>query len=572
MSGKFFDSSTEVNNLKQMLERSADLFGDKNAFWLKSKSGKYYGVKYSEFKNDVDSLGTALINLGLKNKHIALISENRYEWCLTYLAAANGTGVIVPLDRELPAAEICNLIKRSKASALVFSEKLYSKIHDIIDELSEVEFLINMDAAEDTEEYLSLSKLIAEGNKLLNSGNRDFIDAEIDPDVMSFLIFTSGTTDLAKGVMLSHRNIAFDVISVSEAVKMYSSDSILSILPLHHTYECTAGFLTMVYNGCSISFCEGLKYITKNLQEVKPTLLISVPLILENVHKKIWDQAKKRKSLYFKLKVGLSVSNFLLNNFKVDVRKKLFKQIQQNLGGRLRIVISGAAGLNPEVGKCLNDLGIPIYQGYGLTECSPIVSVNREDNLKHNSIGLPLNGVQIRIDNPNEEGIGELVVKGPNVMLGYYENEAATASVLKNGWLYTGDLGYLDVDGFYYITGRKKNVIVTKNGKNIFPEEVESYLNKSPYILESLVSGENNKDSDETLVIAQIVPNFEAIKQKLNVDILSNDDVYKIISAEVKSVNKSMPLYKHIKKFTIRETEFVKTTTKKIKRYAQNIS
>lgn len=572
MSGKFFDSATEIQDLKQMLERSVNLYGDKNAFWLKSKNGQYYGVKYSQFKNDIDSLGTALINLGLKNKRIALISENRYEWCVTYLATANGTGVIVPLDRDLPAAEIANLIKRSKASALVFSEKLYKKIREITDEISDVEFLVNMDAPEDTEDYLSFSRLIAHGRKLLNSGNREFIDAEIDPDAMSFLLFTSGTTDLAKGVMLSHRNITFDVVSVSDAFKMNSSDSILSILPLHHTYECTAGFLTMVYNGCSISFNEGLKYITKNLQEVKPTLLLSVPLILENVHKKIWDQAKKKKFLYFKLKAGLAVSNFLLNNFKIDVRKKFFRQIQENLGGRLRIVISGAAGLNPEVCKCLNDFGIPIYQGYGLTECSPIVSVNREGHLKYNSIGLPLNGVQIKIDNPNEDGIGELVVKGPNVMLGYYENEAATANVLKNGWLYTGDLGYLDVDGFYYITGRKKNVIVTKNGKNIFPEEVEAYLNRSPYILESLVSGERDKNSDETLVVAQIVPDFEAIKKKLNVDILSNDDVYKIISSEVKSVNKSMPLYKHIKKFTIRETEFAKTTTKKIKRYAQNIS
>jgi len=323
----------------------------------------------------------------------------------------------------------------------------------------------------------------------------------------------------------------------------------------------------MIYNGCCISFNEGLKHISKNLKEFKPTLLLSVPLILENMYKKIWDQASKKFSLKIKLKVAIVLSNFLLTFLKIDLRKTLFRNILDSVGGRLRIVISGAAAIDPAISKGLTSMGINILQGYGLTECSPIVTVNPLENCRYDSVGKPLPGIEIKIDNPDEEGIGELVVKGDNVMIGYYENPLATEKVLKDGWLYTGDLGYVDDFGFYYITGRKKNVIVTKNGKNIFPEEVEAYLNKSPYILESLVWGKYDENSGETFVNAQIVPDMEIIKQKLKLDNPSYDDIYSLISHEVKAANKNMPSYKHVRSFTIREDEFAKTTTKKIKRY-----
>lgn len=386
---------------------------------------------------------------------------------------------------------------------------------------------------------------------------------------MSFLIFTSGTTDLAKGVMLSHKNICSDLMSVTSSIYFDSTDSVLSILPLHHTYACTVDFLTITYYGACISFNEGLKHISRNLKETSPTILILVPLIIENMYQKVWAQASKDKKLKFKLKLGLSISNFLYNNFKIDIRKKLFKQIIDNLGGRVRLIIAGAAGIDPVVSKGFRSFGITILQGYGLTEASPIISVNRENLYRDDSIGLPLPGIEVKIVNPDKDGIGEIIVKGGNIMLGYYQNEAATQKVLKDGWLYTGDLGRIDSHGFIYLTGRKKNVIVTKNGKNVFPEEVESYINKSPYIKESLVTGKNIDANGETIVTAQIVIDLDIIKEKLGTDTPSEEEIYKLIKSEINHANHNMPLYKRVQDFTIRENEFAKTTTKKIKRYLE---
>ena len=510
-----------------------------------------------------------MIDLGLKDAFIAVAGENRYEWCVAYLAVVNGTGVVVPLDRELPVNEIENLLKRSRSSAVVFSGKLENEMKKVRETLSSVKYYINMDQEEDEDGFLSYKKLISRGRELLENGNREYLDAQIDPDVMSILLFTSGTTDLAKGVMLSHRNICSNIMAVCSSIYIDCNDSALSILPLHHTYECTAGFLVMVYNGCTISFNEGLKHIAKNLKETRPTLLILVPLILENMYKKIWEQAGKQRGMKTKLKLALFFSNILFGLFGIDLRKKLFRPILDNIGGRVRLIISGAAAIDPRVSKGLRSMGIKVIQGYGLTECSPIVTVGREANIRDDSIGQPLPGVEVRIDSPDRDGIGEIVVKGENVMLGYFENKLATDRVLKDGWLYTGDLGKVDKDGFFTITGRKKNVIVTKNGKNVFPEEVEAYLNKSPYILESMVWGKVDENTDETLVCAQIVPDYDVLREKLKTDNISPDEVFNIISNEVKSINRSMPLYKHIKQFTIRETEFAKTTTKKIKRYLE---
>ncbi len=571
-----------INNLKDMINQSVELYSENNAFMLKNADGSYKGVKYSDFKSDIDGFGTALINLGLKDKFIAVISENRYEWCVTYLSTVNGAGVIVPLDKELPLSEIENLLIRSDASAVVFSKKYEKEMRMLAATLPSIKYFIRMDREERTSDigiqegsdskFLSFKSLIDKGRNLIASGNRTFIDADIDCEKMCSLIFTSGTTDLAKAVMLSHKNICADVMGVCQSLYIDSSDSSLSILPIHHTYECTAGFLVIIYNGCTMYFNEGLKHISKNLKEYQPTLLFLVPLILENMYKKIWDQVNKKMSTKVKMKVALLVSNVLLKAFKIDIRRKLFRQIHENIGGKVRLIISGAAGIDPKVLAGFHALGINVLQGYGLTECSPIVTVNREGIFKHSSIGQPLPGIEVKLVDVNSEGVGELVVKGNNVMLGYHENKLATEKVLKDGWFYTGDLGYMDKKGYFYITGRKKNVIVTKNGKNIFPEEVETYLNKCQCILECLVWGKYDEESNETYVNAQIVPDLEAIKEKLKIDNPSSDDIHKAISLEVKSVNKIMPLYKRVREFTIRDTEFEKTTTKKIKRYAEKIS
>lgn len=571
MNSKAPFSVRPIVSLKDMIGQSEKLFGSKNAFLIKEKNDNIKGVSYSEFKNDMDALGTAFLDMGLKGKNVAVIGENRYEWCVTYLAAVNGTGMIVPLDKELPLPELENLLSRSGAAAIVFSGKHAEDIKKITASVTSVEYFINMDAGQDYENILSFNMLVEKGRLLLKSGNRSYLDSTIDADAASILLFTSGTTDLAKGVLLSHKNICSNIMGVTSSVRVYSSDTNLSILPLHHTYACTVDFLTMVYNGCTVAFNEGLKHISKNLKEYRPTVLILVPLIIENMYNKIWSQAAKKPRLRFKLKTALFISNTLYNTFNIDIRKKLFRQIHENIGGNIRIIIAGAAAINPDVSKGFRAMGIPSLQGYGLTECSPIVTVNRDDEYNDSSIGFPLPGLDVKIDSPGKDKIGEIIVKGDSVMLGYYKNEEATGRVLKNGWLYTGDLGYVDQSGFFHITGRKKNVIVTKNGKNIFPEEVEAYLNKSPFIKESLVWGKFEDETGETKVNAQIVVDIDAIKNKHKVNGLSKDEIKKIIKGEVKAVNRSMPSYKRIQDYIIRENEFAKTTTKKIKRHAENM-
>lgn len=561
----------KVKDLKDMMVQSTNLFGSRNAFLIKGQNGEYYAKTYKELKYDIDALGTALIDMGLKDKKIAILSQNKAEWCTTYLTVTGGVGVVVPLDRELPYNEVENLTSRAGVNAIVFSSKHRSDMLKLSG-TSDINYFIDMDLdADDDNNFLSFANLIEKGKTLLANGDRRYLDAEIDENKMTALIFTSGTTDLAKGVMLSSKNIVSDVISVCSMLYLDETDSGLSILPLHHTYECTANFLVMMYNGCCFSFNEGLKYIVQNLQETKPSILMLVPLILENMHKKIIKQASKNFLSKLKLNVALEISNFLYYFLKIDIRKKIFKQVHNIFGGRVRLVISGAAAINPDVSNDLCAMGVRIVQGYGLTECAPIVSVNNDRGFRHDSAGKALAGIDIGVEDVGEDGIGEFVVTGDNVMLGYYENPAATSKVLKNGRLYTGDLGYIDEEGYLYITGRKKNVIVTKNGKNIFPEEVEAYLAKCPYVKESLVWGRFDEESGETEVNAQVVVDIDEIKEKLRLNIISNEEIYKLIQAEIKEINKQMPMYKRIKDFTIREEEFAKTTTKKIKRYVENI-
>ena len=554
-----------VTDFKDLLTQSAELFGDKDAYRIKNSDGEYYGITYKEHKEDVDALGTSLLAMGLKNESIAVIGENRYEWCTTYLAVTGGVGIIVPLDKELPIDELKNLIKRSNVKAIVFSGKFNSVMQELKNENNNLKYYIDMDLESEENDILSFKKLIANGKKLIAGGDKKYLNAKIDPEKMAILLFTSGTTDLAKGVMLSTKNILTNIMAISSVIPISENDRVLSILPLHHTYECTADFLTPIYKGVTIHFNEGLKYIGKNLQEVKPTFVLVVPLILESIHKKIWATINKENKTG-KVKTALKLTGFMNNYFKIDLTKNVFKDIHKFLGGSIKFLIVGGAAPDNDVIKDLREFGITVRQGYGLTETSPIIAVNQLKKYKDAAAGLPLPGLEVKIHEPDEEGIGEIKVKGDSIMLGYYQNEEATNNVLKKGWLYTGDLGYMDKDGFLHITGRQKNVIVTRNGKNIFPEEVEAYLNKSEYIKECIVYGKEHKD--DTMVCALIHPDFDLVKSALSKNEITDEEVYNFIKAEVKKINKDMPLYKKVKTIEIRKEEFIKTTTKKIKRNA----
>ena len=554
-----------IANLRQMLYESCELYKDNVAYLSKDESKKYQEIKYGKVLEDVKALGVALIGLGLKDKRVAIIGENRYEWSISYLAVICGVGVVVPLDKMLPEQEIKNCLKRADVSAVIYSDKLDDKIEEIKKEFGNIEYFITM---KKDENVLSVEQLVQRGKELIESGDRKYEDAEIDENVMASLLFTSGTTSESKAVMLSHKNIANNIENMTKLVEFFSEDRMLSILPIHHTYECTCGFLMPIYKGSSVAYCDGLKYIASDMKEAKPTVVLAVPLIVESMYDKIWQNINKQGKTNL-VKTMIKVTN-ALDKLGIHLKKKVFKEIHENFGGRIRLLIAGAAAINPEVSKGLRDLGLFAMQGYGLTETSPIAAVNRPVDYKDAAVGLPLPGSEVKIDNPNDEGVGEIIVKGDSVMLGYYQNEEATNEVLKDGWFYTGDLGYIDEDGFVYVSGRKKNVIITKNGKNIYPEELEGLLNESKYIKESMVY--EKAKGDDKKIVAAIVVDQEVLNEEsggLSHGSLSPEEIKDLIWGEVKKVNDKLVLEKHIREIDIRDNEFEKTTTMKIKRYIE---
>ncbi|WP_206458604.1 AMP-dependent synthetase/ligase [Anaerovorax sp. IOR16] len=558
-----FYENRPIRDLKDMIHSSAELYKDRAAYLVKDKPGGVYRpISFQQLKEDIDCLGTAFMDLKLTGQKVALIGENRYEWIVSYLAIANGTGVIVPLDRELSSGEIQNLLIRAEVSAIVFSAKVERKVFEALEGVEGIDCIISMDAASDNHNILSLKHLIERGKKLILEENRYFIDAEIDPEAMHMLLFTSGTTGMAKGVMLSHKNICANVYNMSKYVNVRDNQTGLSVLPMHHTYEFTCHNMTALYQGCSIAICEGLKYIVKNMAEAKATVMLGVPLIFESMHKKVWKKAEASGKAD-KMRAAITVSK-TLNKFNIKATKKLFKSVHQALGGHMRLLIVGAAAIDPQVVSDFNAMGITMIQGYGMTENSPIIAVNTDRYYKDAAAGLPMPGTEIQIINKDENGVGEIICKGDSVMIGYYKDPEETEKVLKDGWLYTGDYGYFDKDGFLYIAGRKKNVIVTKNGKNIFPEEVEFHLGKNDYIKEVLVSGIEDEKSGETVVFAEIVPEYSVIEEKLGK--LSEEALRKLLKQVIDDTNDHMATYKRVKRFKIREEEFEKTTTKKIKR------
>ncbi len=545
----------KAKTLKELAVNGAKNFSDDLAFIIKHKNNSkitYENITYTKFLNHINSFGTGLLKKGFTGKRVALIGPNSYEWMLTYFTVQSGIGILIPLDKGLPDSEIEYSLQKSKADVIVFSEEYSDRIMELKETTNLTKFICMQ---KNNKNIPTIQDFMNIGTRELKKGNTLFSSLEIDPNELSLILFTSGTTSLAKAVMLTQRNILVSVNGVTEILDVTPKDVGIALLPFHHTF----GALSVMYlfaGGACTTFCDGLRYIGDNLKEYHVTTFICVPLLLESMYKKIMLQIEKTNKTK-KVNFALALSKFLLF-FKIDIRRKLFKEIIDSIGG-LRMAISGASALDPRVQKGLNDFGIRASQGYGLTETAPVLTAPKNDMDKIGSCGTPIPEVEVKIANPNENGIGEIIARGPNVMLGYYENEEATNEVIKDGWFYTGDLGYKDDDNFFYITGRKKNVIVLKNGKNIYPEELEVLINKLPYVNECIVFG-YPKD-DDLIVSTKIVYDAKQIGNNLDEKEIKNK-----IWEDIKKLNNTLPTYKYIKNLFISEEPMIKTTTSKIKR------
>ena len=557
----------EINNFRELLNRVEKNFSKNIAYKFKkdatAKTPEYVEITYKQFIEDIKALSTGLLSENLSKKKIVLIGNNRYEWCTSYLAITTGGMIVVPLDKALPNNEIETLIKRSEAEAVIFEKKYKDIMLEIKQNNHNIKTLICMD--EENEEGIKNYKdIIEHGRDLIKNGNNEYENIVIDSDKESIMLYTSGTTNLPKAVKLSQRNICSNISAIATWVKVYPTDTLLSFLPIHHTFECTITFLYGLYSGAAVAFCDGLKHIQKNLAEYKISVFVAVPLVLETMYKKI-QHAIDEKGKTELINKMTKISNTLLK-CHIDLRKILFKQVLDNFGGNLRVVFYGAAPMNKETIIGYNNLGIALTQGYGLTETSPVISAETDKEKRPGSVGLVLDNLEVKIDNPDKDGIGEITVKGPSVMLGYYKNEEETKKVLKDGWFSTGDFGYIDEDGFLYVTGRKKDIIVLRNGKNVYPQEIEFLINKIPYVVESIVYS-RDKSKTDTMLCAKIVYDEEIIKTQLGEK--SEKEYSDIIWQEIKEINKQLPTFKHIKSITITKEPLQKTTTQKVKRYEE---
>lgn len=554
----------EFKDIKEIVYNSAKKYADHIAFIIKHQEGKnktYENITYKTFLEQINSLGTKLYEMGLKNKRIAVVGRNRYEWVLAHLSNLLGGIISVPLDKDLPIDELESSLIRSKADAVLFDEKYIEKIEEI-------------KARNNTnlKEYICMSKLTGykdihtlkdEGKKLLDEGNKEYISAKINENEMNILLFTSGTTSKSKAVMLSQKNIASNVYAMQRVEGIYDTDSNLAFLPFHHIFGSTA-MIMMLACGVRTSFPDGLRYVAQNLKEYEVSVFVGVPLLVEAIYNKVVKEIEKQGKTKL-IKIATKISNFLLK-FHIDIRRKLFKQIIDQLGGKMRFVVSGGAPLDPKVEEGFIDLGIRVVQGYGLTETAPVICAENDFKTRIGSIGVPMENDTVEIVNKDENGIGELRVKGPNVMLGYYENEEETNKVLKDGWFYTGDLGYMDKDGFIFITGRQKNMIVLKNGKKVFPEEMETLVNRIDLVEECMVFGmPDENDKNDIKLSVKVVYSKDEVKEKYG-DI-SEEEIRNIIWDRIKNeVNTTVPRYKHIMNMILTDQELIKTTTKKVKR------
>lgn len=561
-SKKIFEAK-EFKNIKEIIYESAKKYNEKIAFVIKHQENKtitYENVNYRRLLEDINRFGTSLYDMGFKGKRIAVIGRNRYEWALAHLSNLLGGIVSVPLDKDLQYDELENSLIRSNAECIIFDEKLVERIEEIKEKgNTQLKEYICMG---DIEGFISVKDLINKGEELLKDGKKDYINAQIDENEMNILLFTSGTTSKSKAVMLSHKNIASNIYALQCVEDIRDTDTNIAFLPFHHIFGSTCMAL-MLAQGVKTVFPDGLRYIKQNLNEYKVTVFVGVPVLTEAIYKTIIKEIEKQGKTKL-IKFALKVSNILLK-LHIDIRRKLFKQVIDALGGELRFVITGGAPADPLGLKGFNDFGIKTAQGYGLTETAPVICAETENHRKNGSVGIPMINDTIEIANKDENGIGEIRVKGPNVMLGYYEMPEETEQVLRDGWFYTGDLGYFDKDGFLFITGRNKNMIVLKNGKKVFPEELETLVNRLELVEESMVFGlPDEQDKNDVKLSVKIVYNKDVAQEKYKEK--TEKELYDIIWNQIKEINKTFPRYKHIQNMILTSEELIKTTTKKVKR------
>lgn len=562
-----------VETIKEFVDSSTARFAERPAYLYKDEHGTpFQQMTYGAFRTAQNALGTALLARGLKDSKIAVTGENSHRWALSYFATVCGVGVIVPIDRNLEREEIINLLTRADVELLFASVKMAEKVGAVLDDVPELKTVVLMNAPGEEisdliadERVITQEQLIAEGKRLLEEGETAYLSAQVQPEDLATILYTSGTTGLAKGVMLSHRNLAQNVFNMSKYVKIPDGGRVLDVLPMHHAYEMTCTVMTCFYQGAAVVICEGLKYIQQNFVEAKCCIMLGVPLIFENIYRKIWNKAEKSGNAE-KLRRGIGFSKRLgLRNSRMAT-SRLFKAIHGIFGEDLYLLIAGGAAIDPKVIVEFEAMGLPMMQGYGMTENAPIIAVNQDRYGKAASAGKAMPGTEIRIVEQDESGIGEIICKGPSVMMGYYKDPENTEKTLRDGWLYTGDYGYFDEDGFLYITGRKKNVIVTKGGKNIFPEEVEYYLLLSEYVNEVIVYGKHEEVKDDLICTAILYPDYKLLEEK---GCRSDEAVYRKLKAAVAEANAKMPPYKRVKRIEIRDEDFIKTTTLKIKRFEE---
>lgn len=557
---------TNYKTIKEVFDRSTRLYSEKVFIHEKFGHDTFQEITYGKFREDVISLGTAIREiLKIKNEKIAVIGENTYEWYVSYMSLLCSDNISVNLDKDISNDEIINLINRSGAKAVIFSKKKKDIFESIKKDIPTVKYFIEMYSEESLKnENVGFEYLLSEGKKVVENGNDEFLKIEIDENEFKVLIFTSGTTSKPKGVMICNKNLAQNINAVSTYVHIVPTDIFFSILPLHHTYESTIGFLLPMAYGCSIAVCQGLRYLIDDMKEVKPTVMLAVPLLLEKLYKRVNESIKnsKKESIVNSM---IYVTN-VLKYSGIDIKQKVFKEILINLGGSMRVIVSAAAPIDATIIKWFEDIGIEMLQGYGLTETAPIAALTPEFDRKPGSVGKPVNCAEFKIDNPNENGEGEILIKSDTLMLGYYKDKEKTDEVVVDGWFHSGDIGYIDQKQNVFVTGRCKNVIVTKNGKNIYPEELELLIGNLAEVKECVVVGKESTMKDDLVITAMIFPNYQYISKKYSVDSSENEKIQEMLMEKIKEINEKLPSYKRVKKVEVKQKEFDKTTTMKIKR------
>lgn len=560
-------SFKRFRDIKQLIYNSAKLYPNNIAFTTKIKNThnetEYINHTYTDLLNDINAFGTSLYKLGLKNKRVAVIGYNCYEWAVAHLSNLLGNIVSVPLDKGLQIGELENSLVRSEVEAIVFDHKLEEVMKEIIKNgKTKIKYYI---CTEKMPEYLYFYDLLADGKREIEKGNKDYINAKIDPHKMSILLFTSGTTSLSKAVMLNQNGIATNIYDMQLVEVFYDTDVNIAFLPFHHIFGST-GMLVMLASGMKTVFPDGLRYIKQNLAEYKVSVFVGVPILIEKMYSTVQKELEKRKKLKL-VSFLIGLSNFLLK-LHIDIRRKLFKPLIDALGGSMRFIISGGAPLDKKISNWFNSIGIYLVQGYGLTETSPVIAAENSYERRAGSVGKPMQDVEIQIVDKDTAGIGEITAKGPNVMLGYYNDKALTDTVIKDNWFHTGDLGYIDKDGFLFITGRKKDMIVLKNGKKVFPEELELLVNNLEEVEESFIYGlPEDNDKNDVKIAVKIVYNEKNIKAK-HPD-MSEEELHTLLWNKIKVINKTLPMYKYIKDMTLTTEPLIKTSTQKIKRFEE---